>query len=423
MNAINKYSRLVSYLKSHISYLTKMKSITSIVYIFCLAVVILSTQSCGDEKHHAESHDSGKKYTCPMHPQVVQNAPGTCPVCAMDLVPVSASGNKGELILSESQIQLANIKTMVLNAENFNTSTVLNARIVSNPEFTDVISSRYAGRVEKLFVKETGISVAKGQALFQIYSEELQTLQQDYLLQVKQAAAFPEEKIYATLKEAAKNKLRLLGFSNSQIEALAKANKTSPLITVSATASGIVNEVNISEGQYVAEGTPVLRLENLSQLWLEADVYPSEAASIKLGTLVQVSVNGFPELAQSVKINFIAPQIDPGTQVLKVRGQIQSRRKLQPGMQATALLPKAQITKANALPLDAVIRDERGAHVWVKTGAHSFKPKMVETGEEDANQIIISDGLDDESEVVVSGAYLLWSEFVLKKGTDAMKSI
>ena len=355
-----------------------------------------------------------------MHHQILQDAPGTCPICAMDLVPVSAGGNADELVLSDSQIQLANIKTAVINATNFNTSTVLNARIIVNPEFTDIISSRYAGRIEKLFVKETGIAVAKGQPLFQIYSEELQTLQQDYLLQVKQAAAFPEEKIYVALKEAAKNKLQLLGYSNSQIENLSKSNKTSPLITVNASASGIVNELSVSEGQYVSEGSPVLRLENLSQLWLEADVYPNEAGNIQSGTPIQVSVNGFPELNQTVKINFIAPQLDPGTQVLKVRGLIQSQGKLQPGMQATALLPKAQITKANALPLDAVIRDESGAHVWVKTGKNTFASRMVKTGEEDANQIIITAGLEDVKEVVVSGAYLLSSEFVLKKGSNAM---
>lgn len=406
-------------LKSNVS--KRMKTISSILYVFCLAIVTLSTQSCSDEKHQTESHASAQKYTCPMHPQVIQDVPGTCPICAMDLVPVSAVGNKGELVLSESQIQLANIKTTVLDAGSFNTSIVLNARIVSNPEFTDVISSRYAGRIEKLFVKETGVAVAKGQPLFQIYSEELQTLQQDYLLQVKQAAAFPEEKIYATLKEAAKNKLRLFGYSNSQIESLARGNKISPLVTVNATASGIVNTLSVSEGQYVAEGTPVLQLENLSKLWLEADVYPNEAESIKRGTLLQISVVGFPEINQTIKIDFITPQLEPGTQILKVRGSIQSRELLQPGMQATARLPKAVIAKAKALPLDAVIRDERGAHVWVKTGKNTFAPKMVKTGEEDANQIIIIEGLDGVQEVVVSGAYLLWSEFVLKKGSDAMK--
>ncbi|SDL87794.1 membrane fusion protein, Cu(I)/Ag(I) efflux system [Daejeonella rubra] len=372
--------------------------------------------ACRNEKKAAASQN----YTCPMHPQIIKDVPGSCPICGMDLVPVSSGSDKNELILMNSQIQLANITTMQIAQSNFGTSKVLNARLVTNPELSEVISSRYAGRIERLFVKETGRQVSKGQALFQIYSEELQTLQQDYLLQVKQVAAFPNEKIYVTLGEAAKSKLRLFGYSNPQIENLVRSNKISPFVTVNATASGIVNEVSVSEGQYVSEGSPIIRLENFNQLWVEADVYPGEASSIKVGTPVKVSVYGFPELEQTVEINFISPQIDPSSQILKVRGPIQSQGKLQSGMQATVLLNTAKINNAVALPLNAVIRDGKGAHVWIKTGKNTFAPKMVTTGQEDENQIVIISGLENVKEVVVSGAYLLSSEFILKKGSDAM---
>jgi Cu(I)/Ag(I) efflux system membrane fusion protein len=372
--------------------------------------------ACSNEEKAA----TAQKYTCPMHPQVIKDAPGSCPVCGMDLVPVSSGSDKNELILMDSQVQLANITTMQIAAANFATSKVLNARLISNPEFTEVISSRYAGRVERLYVKETGRQVSKGQPLFQIYSEELQTLQQDFLLQTKQVAAFPAENIYITLREAAKNKLKLFGYSNSQIDALQRANKISPYVTINAAASGVVNEVSVSEGQYVSEGSSILRLENFDQLWVEADVYPAEASSISLGTPVNVSVNGFPEFEQTVKINFISPQIDPSSQILKVRASIQSQGKLQPGMHATVLLRTAKINNGFALPLAAVIRDGKGAHVWVKTGKNTFSPKMVTTGQEDATQIIITSGLEDVKEVVVSGAYLLSSEYILKKGSDPM---
>lgn len=388
-------------------------------FIWVVLLLPLLFASCTSEKK--TSIAVTPKYTCPMHPQVIKEAPGLCPICGMDLVEVHTSANKNELALTESQIQLANIKTVAIAGSNFNTSKILNGRLVADPELTAVISSRYAGRIEKLFVKETGQAVAKGQPLFQIYSEELQTLQQDYLLQVKQVAAFPNEKIYSSLKNAAKNKLSLFGYSNSQIDNLTKGGTTTTsLVTVRATASGIVNEVNVSEGQYVTAGSTILRLEDLSQLWVEADVYPDEVGSIKSGTAVQVAINGFPELKQSVKINFISPQLDPSTQLLKVRAVISSQGKLQPGMQVTVLLPKAEINNAISLPLDAVIRDETGAHVWVKTGKGRFVSKMVTTGDEDDRQIIITSGLDNVKEVVISGAYLLSSEYILKKGADPM---
>ncbi len=370
------------------------------------------------EEH--EKHAEAGKYTCPMHPQIVNNGPGTCPICKMDLVPVNSAGGKNELSLSESQIQLANIHTMVINRTDFSTSKVLNGRLIVDPEQTEVISSRYAGRIEKLFVKEMGRSVSKGQPIFQIYSEELQTLQQDYLLQLKQVAAFPEERIYQSMREAAKNKLRLFGYSDAQILALTTTGKTAPVLTVYSSASGIVTELNVSEGQYLSEGSQILKLENFTQLWLEMDVYPNELGNIRLGTKVQASINGISDKEQTLTIDFISPQMDPSSQILKVRAPIKNPGNLQAGMQATIFLPLAEISDALSLPLDAVVRDEQGAHVWIKTAKNTYSPRMVRTGEEDAEQIIILSGLENVKEVVVSGAYLLSSEFILKKGTNPM---
>ena len=394
---------------------------TKILYglvIFCTVLSVLVVSSCTDGDQR-KSTATGK-YTCPMHPQIIKDGPGSCPICGMDLVPVNSSGGKNELSLSESQIQLANIKTMEINRSDFSTSKMLNGRLVVNPERTELISSRYAGRIEKLFVRETGRQVSKGQALFQIYSEELQTLQQDYLLQIKQFAAFPDEKIYQTMREAARNKLRLFGYSDSQIRALNGGSKTSPMLTVYSPASGIVVELNISEGQYVAEGSPILKLENFDQLWLEMDVYPNEIAGLRLGTPVKVSFNGINAGEQTLKIDFISPQMDPSTQILKVRAPIQNPGNLQAGMQASILLPVAKISNAMSLPMDAVIRDGQGAHVWIKTAKNTFSPRMVITGEEDSDQIIILSGLENVKEVVVSGAYLLNNEYILKKGADPM---
>lgn len=388
-----------------------------LIGFFLLCVGFLQ-YSCKDTEKDKHAHAG--TYTCPMHHQIINNAPGSCPICGMDLVPVNAAGGKNELMLSDSQVQLANIRTMSIATSSFSTSKVLNGRLITNPERTVTVSSRYSGRIERLFIKETGIKISKGQALFQIYSEQIQTLQQDYLLQIKQAAAFPNEKIYSTMRNAAKNKLRLFGMSDSQIKSLENGTKTSPLLTVFSSESGTVTELNISEGQYVSEGTQVLKLENFDQLWLEMDVYPSEIADIKIGTKVKALVSGLGNEEQSLVIDFISPQIDPSTQILKVRAPIKNSGNLQAGMQASVFLPVSEIRDAMSLPMDALVRDERGSHVWVKVGKNTFSPRIVKTGAENEDQIIILSGLEGVKEVVISGAYLLSSEFLLKKGMDPM---
>lgn len=393
----------------------KRKIVVSLILI-SLGYLVFTLPSCTDPEHNKTAKVG--KYTCPMHPQIQNNGPGSCPICGMNLVPLNSSGGKNELSLSDSQIQMANIQTVKISSSSFSTSKVLNGRLIVNPERSALVSSRYSGRVEKLYVRETGGRIKKGQALFQVYSEELQTLQQDYLLQLKQVAAFPDQKIYGSMREAAKNKLRLFGVSDAQIRSLDQGAKTSPLLTVFSNAAGTVTALNIAEGQYLAEGTQVLKLENLDQLWLEMDVYPSEIPGLTIGMKVKALINGMSENEQTLQIDFISPQLDPSTQILKVRAPIQNTGNLQAGMQATVLLPVSEIFDAMSLPLDAVVRDEKGAHVWIKTSKNTFSPRMVKTGEESSDQIIILSGLEDVKEVVISGAYLLSSEFILKKGID-----
>lgn len=392
--------------------------ILSALFFLCLSITVFELSSCTQDK--GDKKASTEKYTCPMHPQIMNDGPGTCPICKMDLVPVNASGGKNELTLSDSQIQLANVRTIKISSSGFSTSRVLNGRLITDEDRSEIISSRYSGRVDRLFIKETGRPVAKGQALFQIYSEQLQTLQQDYLLQLKQVSAFPSEKIYQSMRDAAKNKLRLFGYTDAQINALNKGSNIKPLLTVYSKSSGIVKELNITEGQYLSEGSQVMKLESLDQLWLEMDVYPSEISDIKIGTKVRFSLNGSNGNENTALIDFISPQMDPSTQILKVRAPVRNPGDMQPGMQATVFLPQAEIASAVSLPLEAVIRDQTGAHVWVKTGKNTFSPRMVRTGEEDSDRVIILSGLENVQEAVISGAYLLSSEFILKKGADLM---
>ena len=365
--------------------------------------------------------ESKVKYTCPMHPQIIEDLPGSCPICGMDLVKVKLQQKNNGFVLSNAQIKLANISTQKIGSNNFEDDKLINAQLVTNPLNTAIVSSKFAGRVDRLYEKETGVKVTKGQAIYKIYSEELLTLQKDYILNTKQQKAFPNEAIYKALLKASENKLKLYGYSVNQIKVLLNTPQNNPYIIVYAPISGVISEINISEGQYIGEGSPVFKIENFDQLWVEAEIYPSEISDIKIGQMVNIQISGYENQNIKSKIEFISPQLDPQNQIITIRSSINnSENKFQPGMQANLSLSYINKKNVVSLPNDAVIRNQTGDHVWVKTAENNFEYRIVEIGAENESSVIIKTGLKIDDEVVISGAYLLTSEFILKKGGDFM---
>lgn len=356
-------------------------------------------------------------FTCPMHPQIVQDHPGTCPVCGMDLVPFDKNNKDKFLTLSADQQALANITSMAVGIGSLNNYTAISGRLTVNPEQINYISSRNAGRIEDLYIKETGIPVKRGQAIFRLYSEQLLALQEEFLMTHKQTIEFSNDQRFADIFKAAKQKLLLYGQTESQLASLLKDGKSSPYITFYAPSSGIVAELFVTEGQYLDEGSSILRLEGYDTMWVEADIYPREAAYIKEGEELKVLANGDPNNLLTTKVQFITPNYQSNTQIMQLRGSISNKgHLLQVGMPATILLPKGEQNKVLMVPSKAIIREENQSHVWIASGGGKFEPRFVETGTESFDDTEIIAGLTPGEKVVVSGAYLLYSEYVLKKG-------
>lgn len=388
---------------------------------FFVAVVPgLLLAACKEKKGEASAVKK-QTYTCSMHPQIVQEGPGTCPICGMDLVPFDKNNTDPNLTLSESQIALANVTTVTIGSSALDNNKVLNGRLVTNPEQTTFISSRVAGRIEVLYVRETGVRVSKGQALYKIYSEQLATLQQEYLVAVAQAQQFPADERFQQIEKGARQKLLLYDQTEVQLQQLLKSQKTEPYVTYPAPVSGVVAELQVTEGQYVAEGGPIMRIEGYNNLWVEADVYPAEASAVKIGQAVKVIIPGWENQPQNMTIQFINPSIQSGSQLMNVRGNISNpNNQWQPGLQANILLPVKSKGNVLTLPVDAVIRDGKGMHVWIEESKGKFVPRRVKTGQENADVVEITEGLEHGEKVVVTGAYLLYSEYILKKGADPM---
>ncbi len=400
--------------------------------ILLLSTISIFLFACSSETKTEDhsAHDQVKekaastKYTCPMHPNVVQDGPGTCPICGMDLVVVNKTiEDSNDLMLNNSQIKLANITTQKVAVQPIGQTVVINGRLVENEDLSEVISSRAAGRVEKLFAKETGRIVKKGEPLYQIYSETLLTLQKEYLLAKEQNDALGStEKRYKSFLDAAKRKLLLYGLTENQIDVLAQNKALQNTIAFSSPATGVITEISVAEGQYVSEGSILMRIENINKLWLDAELYPNETSMAKKGDKVMVRISGFENESVEATINFLSPEYRANSQITVMRASVSNPdSKYKPGMQAQVFFTHSA-KKALAVPVDAVIRDGKGTHVYVQRGMNTFRPQMVKIGLEDFEQVEITEGLVEGDTIAVTGAYLLYSELILKKGTDPMAS-
>jgi Cu(I)/Ag(I) efflux system membrane fusion protein len=362
------------------------------------------------------------KYTCPMHPEIIQDKPGTCPICFMDLVKVGTAADDGSIHLNERQIKLANVIVAPVVKREMNIKTILNGRVAVDEEQTEIISSRVEGRIEKLFFKEVGQTVRQGELLYEIYSEQLLTLQQEFLIAQRQAEELKEPKYEAFLQASEKRLLRF-GMSKGQIKTLSQERRTSSRVTFLAQAGGIIARIDVNEGQYVSEGSALYRLEKIDKVWVETQLYSNEIPLVKVGDQVQVEASGFENNFVPGKIIFLSPELQKGNQIITLRVQIDnSDKKFIPGMQANVIISRLG-RNTIVLPIEAVVREESANHIWVQEGDGSFKIRNVTTGQETSDEIEIKDGLEENENVVVSGAYLLYSELVLKKGTSHSQHI
>jgi len=395
-----------------------------VFYSAFIMIVLFVFNSCKEKKQ--TKIVSAKKdvyYTCSMHPQVHEDKPGNCPICGMKLIAVSktSASETAQVHLSAQQIKLGNIYADTVGEGSIGDQMILTGTLNFNENKLSSISARVEGRVDKLYFKNIGDFVHKGDKLYDLYSEQLNSAKQEYITALQQQNTLGNSLInYGALVESAEHKLILWGMTNEQINHLKNSKQISDETTFYSNETGYITTLNIKEGDYVMEGSTVVQLANLSTLWAEAQVYTTQMSFINKSENVSVQIPDLNNQTINGKIDFVNPEINPDTRTNLVRVTISNiNNQLHPGM-PVYIVAKSAAHNSIQLPLDAVLTDSKGSSVWIETKPGIYEVRMIKTGITDGNMIEIVSGLQNGDIVVTSGAYLINSEYIFEHGANPM---
>jgi len=389
----------------------------NITILTILSLLLIS--SCKKEEHqHAAAEFY---YTCPMHPSVRSDKPGACPVCNMELVKVESKNESKEdhsnmVMLDEEKQVLANIAIDTVKLTTIKTQTTFVGKVSANENKATIITARVKGRIDRLFIRQEGEQIVSGQALYSIYSEELLADQNDYLSAMQQLDKFPAQQTTVNeLIQSGRKKLQLWGMTEQQIKALEKNQQASALLTYYSGYSGFIIKLLVNEGEYTEIGKPLFQVANLGTVWIEAEVYVNEIRYLNVGTEASVKIDALPQKIFKGKIVFENPTLEENSKVNVVRFQIDNENNLiKPGMMARVTIDYNQ-KETLVVPKEALLIG-RMKMVWIEVEPGMFESRTVETGIENKSFVEILSGVSEGERVVITGAYLLNSEFILKRG-------
>ncbi|WMI67751.1 efflux RND transporter periplasmic adaptor subunit [Mangrovimonas sp. YM274] len=355
------------------------------------------------EEHQANT----QMWTCSMHPQIMQPEPGDCPICGMDLIPAEAGADgltADQFKLTDNAMALANIQTSVVGeGTGKGRTTKLSGRIVENEAANAVQVSYVSGRIERLNVNFTGETVQKGQLLATIYSPELYAAQQELLTAASLKASQP------ALYQAVRNKLKLWKLSEKQIDAIETSGNVQEHIPVYATVSGTVTEKLVSQGDYIKQGQPLLKIANLQTVWANFDVYENQVDLFKNGQEVMIGSNAYPNKEFQGTVDFIDPVLNSQTRTVGLRVVLNNEDKLlKPGMFVEAQIHKVAEGKTSlSIPASAVLWTGKRSVVYVKTNPNQpvFEMREVVLGNRSGDQFEVLEGLYSGNEIVSNGTF------------------
>jgi Cu(I)/Ag(I) efflux system membrane fusion protein len=465
----------------------------AIVLVALVSSVVIGVGAYWLGRSAGENHTAGtpetaqapmSRYQCPMHPSIVQDHPGECPICGMKLVKVdegmgvgaasSAIGANGarkilyyrapmdpkvtsptpkkdemgmdyvptyadEVTGEQSPIagqatvdidparqQLIGLTTAEVSAGPVGGSWRTVGRVAIDETRVRHINLKVPGFVERIYVDFVGKTVRKGDPLFALYSPELLSAQEEYLLALSVSGVLAKGGALRsdgdTLVTAARKKLSLWDISESEIDRIAKTGKTTKTLTFYSPVSGVVTKKDVVEGMKLEAGAMPYEIVDLSEVWVLADIYENELRRVQVGMPASLTLNAFPNREFKGKVLFIDPILDPATRTVKVRLAFANPSgDLRPQMFGEVVL-HGKAREALRIPLDAVIDSGTEKIVFVALGLGKFKPRKVQLGDVNGDDAEVVSGLKSGEQVVTRANFLVDSESKLRASLAEMSA-
>jgi len=414
-----------------------VKSIMLGVFVGVLVTAILSyslfqtadssMQNMAVSSSNSKGNDKAEKapayWVAPMDANYRRDKPGKSPM-GMDLVAVYENTGKiegqdagaGAVKISSNVINNLGVRTVQVSYKPLTSEINTLGYITHDEERLVDIHPRVEGWIEKLHVKSVGEQVKKGQALYDIYSPELVNAQEEFLLAL--------ERDNNRLIKAAQNRLMALQLPTSAITELRKNKQVQQRITFFAPQNGVVESLNIREGFYVKPGSSLMSIVDLSEVWLEGEVFERQAGQVAIGMPATITLDYLPGKLWQGKVDYIYPILNPQTRTVKVRIRIKNHNNdFKPNMFAQLVLHNQDDTNTLQIPKEALIRTGRQDRVVLALGQGRFKSIAVKVGRYGADYVEILNGLEQGDDVVSSAQFLLDSESSKSSDFKRMASV
>lgn len=352
-----------------------------------------------------DNHQHTGLWSCSMHPQIVSETPGSCPICGMDLTPMEENGglDPSALLLTEDAAKAAQLTTYVISeVEQSNNTLEISGTLIPNldEQFTEI--SYVSGRIDFLANPTSGTKIKKGDHIANLYSPELIAAQQELisLSKVKETEL--------ALYNAVVQKFENWNFNEAQIMEFIENGSILNSIPIHANQSGTITDVYLKEGDWIKAGQKIYSAVNLNSIWAELEVYESAINQFKKGQNIIVTIDALSNQKRSAQIDFIDPVMDSAKRITKIRASLSNTDgTLKPGM---FIRSKAEIgsNKSILIPASAVLWTGKQSLVYVKSPtAPTYSIREVSLLERQGDWYAIEKGLEIGEEIVKNGTFVI----------------